>query len=164
LVYVRWVDNVSACAVSCCVMLCRVCACRMKMGLLGAAVAWDAVQATSLVLMAYCCYRHTRGQQPSRCVNLLWGWGGGVRGCQPDCSTTVHPKASWSGPMPSLKVSRVECMGCKGRVCCCAHLSCGMIIRLPCHRCTWPGWTREAFQGWRSYTRMALPSCVMICE
>lgn len=31
-------------------------------------------------------------------------------------------------------------------------------------RCTWPGWSRDAFREWRSYIRMALPSCVMICK
>jgi hypothetical protein len=41
------------------------------MGLIGAAIAWDAVQATSLALMALCCYTHTKAQQPGRCVGLL---------------------------------------------------------------------------------------------
>lgn len=43
-------------------------------GLIGAAVAWDCVQATSLALMVACCVRHTRRQEPGRCT---WpGWSG----------------------------------------------------------------------------------------
>lgn len=66
------------------------------LGLIGAAVAWDLTQATSLALMAACCVRHTRRQPPARC--------------------------------------------------------------------TWAGWTREAFEGWGQYITMAAPSMVMICE
>ncbi|KAF6260291.1 mate-domain-containing protein [Scenedesmus sp. NREL 46B-D3] len=68
---------------------------RFGMGLLGAAIAWDAVQATSLALMVTCCVMHTRSQEPSKC--------------------------------------------------------------------TWPGWTMDAFRDWGMYIRMAVPSCVMIC-
>jgi hypothetical protein len=31
-------------------------------------------------------------------------------------------------------------------------------------KCTWPGWTMDAFRDWGMYIRMAVPSCVMICE
>jgi MATE family multidrug resistance protein len=66
------------------------------MGLLGAAVAWDAVQATSLTLMVLCCVWHTGNQDPARR--------------------------------------------------------------------TWSGWTWSAFKEWPLYIRMAIPSCIMICE
>ncbi|KIY99568.1 MATE efflux family protein [Monoraphidium neglectum] len=35
---------------------------------------------------------------------------------------------------------------------------------LPPSKCTWGGWTREAFEGWTQYITMAVPSMVMICE
>ena len=66
------------------------------MGLMGAAIAWDLTQATSLALMVACCVRHTRAQ--------------------------------------------------------------------PAGRCTWGGWSAEAFEGWGQYVAMAVPSMVMICE
>ncbi len=66
------------------------------MGLIGAAVAWDLVQATSLTLMASYCTYHT------------------------------------------LKQDAV--------------------------RCTWGGWTLDAWRYWGPYVSMALPSMVMICE
>jgi hypothetical protein len=31
-------------------------------------------------------------------------------------------------------------------------------------KCTWGGWTLEAFEGWGQYITMAVPSMVMICE
>lgn len=30
-------------------------------------------------------------------------------------------------------------------------------------KCTWGGWTLEAFEGWGQYITMAIPSMVMIC-
>eukprot|EP00879_Flechtneria_rotunda_P031346 GHRR01034232.1.p1 GENE.GHRR01034232.1~~GHRR01034232.1.p1 ORF type:complete len:537 (+),score=144.16 GHRR01034232.1:73-1683(+) len=42
------------------------------LGLIGAAVAWDAVQATSLTLMVTYCIIHTRSQEPSRCTWTGW--------------------------------------------------------------------------------------------
>lgn len=32
------------------------------------------------------------------------------------------------------------------------------------HRSTWPGWTVKAMRGWGAYMRVAVPSCVMLCE
>ena len=36
--------------------------------------------------------------------------------------------------------------------------------RQPPSKCTWGGWTLEAFEGWGQYITMAVPSMVMICE
>lgn len=66
------------------------------MGLMGAAVAWDLVQATSLFLMVCYSVYHTSCQEPARC--------------------------------------------------------------------TWGGWTTDAFRDWGVYIKMAIPSMIMICE
>lgn len=31
-------------------------------------------------------------------------------------------------------------------------------------RCTWPGWTVTALQGWVTYMKVAVPSCIMLCK
>eukprot|EP00877_Chromochloris_zofingiensis_P011101 jgi/Chrzof1/6244/Cz17g17070.t1 len=69
---------------------------RCGMGLMGAAVAWDLVQATSLFLMVCYSVYHTSCQEPARC--------------------------------------------------------------------TWGGWTTDAFRDWGVYIKMAIPSMIMICE
>ncbi|KAF8060322.1 DTX16 [Scenedesmus sp. PABB004] len=64
---------------------------KLGLGLLGAAVAWDAVQATSLGLMVCCCVLHTRAQEPGRCTWPGWtsealrDWGTYVRMAIPSC-------------------------------------------------------------------------------
>ncbi|WIA44443.1 hypothetical protein OEZ86_007198 [Tetradesmus obliquus] len=64
---------------------------RFGLGLLGAAIAWDAVQATSLALMISCCVMHTRGQEPSKSTWPGWtldafrDWGMYIKMAVPSC-------------------------------------------------------------------------------
>lgn len=63
---VVWLVGVAAASCCCLTPCCAVRPTSFGLGLLGAAVAWDAVQATSLALMVLCCWVHTRRQLPHR--------------------------------------------------------------------------------------------------
>jgi hypothetical protein len=139
-------------------------------------VAWDLTQAASLVMMASYCVYHTRKQARPDGARMRGAGSGAVPGCsqllgEGKARRGLRGPAAVEGAAlpkllaPSAARRRVPITsGPRVVVNTHARLRHVRAPTQPPSKCTWGGWTREAFEGWTQYITMAVPSMVMICE
>lgn len=128
-------------------------------GLDGAAVAWNCVQATSLVCMVTYIMWHNRQQVGGRAC-YVWDGMGAYR-LQHGAPHTRAPQQPSCTPAGGARQQAMA--GHVGVALASSSDPCVPRRAQDPARRTWNGWSRECLHDWLVYIQVAIPSMVMIC-